>query len=66
MITKIDVKNFKSFDHLNIELSNFNVVIGPNASGKSNFVQIFRFLKDIEQLGLENAVSLQGGVEYLR
>ncbi|WP_456408545.1 AAA family ATPase [Caldithrix abyssi] len=66
MITKIDVKNFKSFDHLNIELSNFNVVIGPNASGKSNFVQIFRFLKDIEQSGLENAVSLQGGVEYLR
>ncbi len=65
MITKIELTNFKSFKQLNIDLSNFNVIIGPNASGKSNFVQIFRFLKDIKQSGLENAVSLQGGIEYL-
>jgi len=38
----------------------------PNASGKSNFVQIFQFLRDIAISGLDNAVSLQGGVEYLR
>ena len=42
----------------------FNVVIGSNASGKSNLVQIFKLIKDIEEYGLENAISLQGCVEY--
>lgn len=62
----IKVSNFKSFRHLDVELGSFNVVIGANASGKSNFVQIFRFLKDIQQSGLRNAISMQGGIEYLR
>jgi len=42
------------------------VIIGANASGKSNFVHIFEFLTDITSLGLDNAISMQGGVEYLR
>jgi predicted ATPase len=49
-----------------VELGNFNVVIGANASGKSNFVQIFKFLRDIVNEGLEDAISYQGGIEYLR
>ncbi len=65
-IKRIEVRNFKSFKDLSINLGEFNVVIGANASGKSNFVSIFKFLRDIVTLGLENAVSLQGGVEYLR
>jgi len=65
-IRRLRVENFKSFKQLDLELGDFNVVIGANASGKSNLVQIFRFLRDIGQHGLENAVSLQGGIEYLR
>lgn len=65
-IKKLRVKNFKSFKDLDIELGNFNVLIGANASGKSNFVQIFKFLRDIANSGLNNAISMQGGVEYLR
>ncbi|MBT9174946.1 MAG: Chromosome partition protein Smc [candidate division WS2 bacterium] len=65
-VKRISVTNFKSFERLEIELGKFNVLIGANASGKSNFVQIFRFLRDIENFGLNNAVSMQGGVEYLR
>jgi predicted ATPase len=63
-IRRIKVSNFKSFKELDLELGNFNVVIGANASGKSNFVQIFRFIRDIANMGLDNAVSLQGS-EYL-
>ena len=63
-IKKIKVSNFKSFKELDIELGKFNVVIGANASGKSNFVQIFKFIRDISNLGLDNAISLQGS-EYL-
>lgn len=65
-IRRLQVANFKSFRDLRIELGNFNVLIGANASGKSNFVQIFRFLRDITHYDLDNAISLQGGVEYLR
>jgi len=65
-IKRIEVKNFKSFKELKIELGKLNVVIGANASGKSNFVRIFEFLRDITTSGLENAISMQGGVEYLR
>jgi len=63
-IRKLKVKNFKSFKELNLELSDFNILIGPNASGKSNIVHLFEFLRDISKHGLENAISLQGGVEY--
>jgi len=65
-IRRIEVKNFKSFKELKIDLGKFNVIIGANASGKSNFVHIFEFLRDITSSGLDNAVSMQAGVEYLR
>lgn len=65
-IRKIKITNFKSFKELEVELGKFNVFIGANASGKSNFVHIFEFLRDIANSGLNNAVSMQGGVEYLR
>jgi len=65
-IKRIEVKNFKSFKELKIDLGKFNVIIGANASGKSNFVHIFEFLRDVISSGLDNAVSMQGGVEYLR
>lgn len=60
-ITRLKVENFKSFDTLDVELGDFNVFIGANASGKSNFLSILAFLRDIARDGLEDAVSMQGG-----
>lgn len=37
-IKKIRISNFKSFTDLEIEFGKFNVLIGANASGKSNFI----------------------------
>ncbi len=65
-IRTVRATNFKSLKSLEVELRDFNVLIGPNASGKSSFIQIFKFLRDIENYGLGNAISMQGGVEYLR
>lgn len=65
-IKRIKISNFKNFRELDIRLNEFNVLIGANASGKSNFVQLFRFLRDINNHGLDNAISMQGGIEYLR
>lgn len=65
-IRSIDVSNFRSFAHFEMIPDSFNIVIGSNASGKSNFIQIFIFIRDIAKYGLHNAISLQGGIEYLR
>ncbi len=65
-IKSIEIKNFKSFNELDLELRDLNILIGANASGKSNFIKIFQFLRDIVSLGLDNAISMQGGFEYLK
>ena len=65
-IKRITVSNFRSFEYLDIELGKFNVLIGANASGKSNFIEIFKFLRDIASHDLDDAISIQGGVRYLR
>ncbi len=64
-IKRIHISNFRSFSDLEVSLANFNVLIGANASGKSNFIGVFKFLRDISLHGLNNAISMQGGAEYL-
>jgi AAA15 family ATPase/GTPase len=65
-INRIHVENFKSFSEIDVDLTRFNVVIGSNAAGKSNFISIFKFLRDIARHGIANAIAMQGGVEYIR
>jgi predicted ATPase len=65
-IKSIHIENFRSFSEIDVELFPFNVVIGSNAAGKSNFIGAFRFLRDIARYGVVNAISLQGGAEYIR
>ena len=65
-ITKLTIENFKSFDRVEVELRDFNVVVGPNAAGKSNLIEAVAFLKDIAEHGLEDAVAIHGGIKMLR
>jgi len=65
-IERLRVTNFRSFRELDLELSQFSVVVGANASGKTNFVQLFRFLRDVANEGFDSAIALQGGVELVR
>jgi predicted ATPase len=64
-IKKIKICNFKSFNNAEIDFNAFNCVIGANAAGKSNFLQIFQFMKQCIDYGLDNAISMQGGINYL-
>lgn len=66
IINEISITNFKSFKEITVKLNEFNVILGANASGKSNFIQALKFIHDIVEYGLDNAISLQGGVDYLR
>ncbi|MGQ4914183.1 MAG: AAA family ATPase [Candidatus Asgardarchaeia archaeon] len=46
-VKEIHVKNFKSYKSTRIPLNKFNVVVGPNASGKTNLVELFKLIKKI-------------------
>ncbi|MHA1377262.1 MAG: AAA family ATPase [Candidatus Helarchaeota archaeon] len=50
-INKIGVKNFRSFEKIEIPLRNLNILLGQNDSGKSNFIDIFAFLSDFIKHG---------------
>ncbi len=47
MLTSLELKNFKNFRHANLDLGPFTVLVGTNASGKSNLRDAFRFLHGI-------------------
>lgn len=69
IISKLAVKNWRNFRSVETELSERQFIVGPNASGKSNFLDIFRFLRDIAKTdggGLQKAVQDRGGVSKIR
>lgn len=61
-INTIEIQNFKSFGEEVFDFRDVNVLIGSNASGKSNFIQIFEFLKNIKKDGIQKAVTDLGGI----
>jgi len=44
MITRLRIQNYKSFRDLDLRLTELNVLVGPNMSGKSNLIDVLRFL----------------------
>ena len=47
MITSLQLKNFKNFADETLRMGPFTVIVGANASGKSNIRDAFRFLHGI-------------------
>jgi predicted ATPase len=68
IISRVVLKNWRNFGTVDVQLSNRAFVVGPNASGKSNFLDVFRFLRDIAKSGggLQKAVSDRGGISKIR
>ncbi|MDZ4764380.1 MAG: AAA family ATPase [Chloroflexota bacterium] len=65
-ITQIHVKNFRSIAEIRADLGNLTVLVGKNGAGKSNFVDVLRFVTDALQRGLDNAITERGGMGRLR
>ena len=65
-ISEIRLRNWKNFKEASASLSRRAFVVGPNASGKSNFLDAFRFLRDVAGDGLHQAVTSRGGVTSVR
>jgi len=70
MIKKIRVQNFKSLKDVTLRLGLRNVLVGPNMAGKSNLIEVFRFLTRMvmpgpDLYGLVKAVAASGGFSEL-
>lgn len=65
---RIELKSWKNFPSVDVKLASRVFVVGPNAIGKSNFLDAFRFLRDLvlEGGGLAQAVKLHGGMRGVR
>jgi energy-coupling factor transporter ATP-binding protein EcfA2 len=55
MISELKIRNFKSLESVDLKLGHFNLLVGANASGKSNFLDALRFLQ-----GVGNGFSIEG------
>ncbi len=57
MITLIEAKNFRCLRYIRQELGPFHVLVGPNASGKTTFLDVIAFLGRLVSEGLEIAIG---------
>ncbi|RKU18547.1 chromosome segregation protein SMC [Candidatus Poribacteria bacterium] len=69
IINRLIAKNWRNFQQINVPLRERQFIVGPNASGKSNLLDIFRFLRDIVKVdggGFQKAVKDRDGVSKIR
>jgi hypothetical protein len=65
--TELQLRNWKNFTAVDVRLAR-RVFLGPNAAGKSNFLDALRLLRDLvtEEGGLARAVEVREGISKLR
>jgi len=66
--SNIQLQNWKNFVSCDVAVGKRAFLVGPNASGKSNFLDVLRFLRDLASSGggFQQAVSRRGGVSAIR
>lgn len=68
-VTRVKLKNWRNFQEVDVPLKPRTYVLGANASGKSNFLDVFRFMRTLAQTeggGLQKALRDRGGLTKLR
>ncbi len=65
---RIQLENWRNFSRVDVALQTRTFLVGANASGKSNFLDVFRFLRDLVLPGggFQEAVARRGGVSSIR
>lgn len=66
--SRVYLENWRNFGRVDVGLQNRAFLVGPNASGKSNFLDVFRFLRNlvIRGGGFQEAVTVRGGISRIR
>lgn len=57
MITLVEALNYRCLRYVQRPLKPFHILVGPNASGKTTFLDVIGFLSDLMSEGLEAAIS---------
>ncbi len=68
-VQRLKIENWKNFKNGDVKLTRRLFLVGPNASGKSNFLDIFRFLRDVSLDiggGFKQAIEIRNGVSAIR
>lgn len=68
IISYVSLHNWKNFQNCSVALTERCFLVGANATGKSNFLDALRFLRDIVKKGggLQTAVESRGGITKMR
>jgi predicted ATPase len=69
IVTRLALKNWRNFREIEVNFHETTYILGANASGKSNLLDVFRFLRDVSKTqggGLQKAVADRGGISKLR
>jgi len=65
-LKSLKVQHYKSLDDVSVDFAeDVTIVVGPNGVGKSNFVDVLRFLRDAVADDLEHAVTKREGIQRL-
>jgi predicted ATPase len=66
--SRISLENWRNFGQVDVPLQTRAFLVGANASGKSNFLDAFRFLRDLVSAGggFQRAVRDRRGVALIR
>ena len=57
MITRVEALNFRCLRYVHRPMNSFHILVGPNASGKTTFLDVIGILGDIVSGGLDYALS---------
>lgn len=69
IVTHLKLRNWRNFREVDVPMRERTYLLGANASGKSNLLDVFRFLRDVSKPqggGLQKAISDRGGIQKLR
>src|SRR5436190_968448 len=65
-LRRLSITNFKSLRRVAVEHGALNVLVGPNESGKSNFLDVIQFLGDSVRDDLGPAIDRRAGFDRVR
>jgi predicted ATPase len=64
-LRRVWIRGYKSIAFCDVELHPLTILVGRNASGKSNFLDALAFLRDVIHLGVNEAVYRHGGQDSI-
>lgn len=64
-LTRVELRNYRSIKNCSVPIQNVTVLVGPNGTGKSNFLDSIRFINEALYDSLEFAIRERGGMAQL-